>query len=75
MTTQLKNWREKIKHKGHEQELVNRRETIIFNLFNDLTTQESLLIYKDISAIFRHKFESRFKSINEEKVLIESFLE
>ena len=75
MTTQIKNWREKRKISRHEQELTTRRETIMYNLFNDLTTEESLNMFKDIHSLFLNSVENRLHSINEEKVLIEKFLE
>ena len=75
MTTQIKNWREKRKISRHEQELTTRRETIMYNLFNDLTTEESLNMFKDIHSLFLNSVENRLNSINEEKVLIEKFLD
>lgn len=75
MTTQIKNWREKRKISRHEQELVTRRETIMYNLFNDLSTEESLNMFRDIHSLFLNSVDNRLNSINEEKVLIEKFLE
>lgn len=75
MTKQINNWKEKRKQKNYEQEFVNRRETVTFNLFNGVTTEESLRLFKDIKSLFYHKIESRLSAISEEKKLIEAFLE
>ena len=75
MKAQIKSWQEKRKQAQHEQELRNRRETIMYNLLNDLTTEESLNMFKDIKSLFFNNVENRFNSISEEKRVIELFLE
>lgn len=75
MTTQIKNWREKRKISRHEQELVTRRETIMYNLFNDLSTEESLNMFRDVNSLFLNSMNSRLNSISEESLLIVKFLE
>lgn len=74
MTAKFKNWRKKREEKEHELELITRRETILYNLFKDLTTEESISMYKDISDTFKSKIDKRFNAIVEEKSLIEIFL-
>lgn len=75
MTEKIKNWREKRKIELHEKELVTRRETIMFNLLNDLTTEESLNMFKDVSSLFLNSVNNRLQSISEESLLIVKFLE
>lgn len=75
MTEKIKNWREKRKIELHEKELVTRRETIMFNLLNDLTTEESLNMFKDVNSLFLNSVSNRLQSISEESLLIVNFLE
>lgn len=75
MTEKIKNWREKRKIELHEKELVTRRETIMYNILNDLTTEESLNMFKDVSSLFLNSVNNRLQSISEESLLIVKFLE
>lgn len=75
MTEKIKNWREKRKIELHEKELVTRRETIMFNLLNDLTTEESLNMFKDVNSLFLNSVSNRLQSISDESLLIVNFLE
>ena len=75
MTQRIKDWREKRKIELHEKELVTRRETIMFNLLNDLTTEESLDMFKDVNSLFLNSVNNRLRSISEESLLIKKFLE
>lgn len=74
MTTQIKNWHEKRKQKEYEQSLVNRRETIIYALFNGLNTEESIEMFKNVNSLFLNRLESRLIKAKEEKNKIENFL-
>lgn len=75
MTEKIKNWREKRKIELHEKELITRRETIMFNLLNDLTTEEGLNMFKDVNSLFLNSVNNRLQSISEESLLIVKFLE
>jgi hypothetical protein len=74
MTQRIKSWRENRKQSNHERELMTRKETILYNLLNDLTTEESLNMFEDINSLFLSNVNSRLQSISEEKLLIEKFL-
>lgn len=74
MTTVLKTWWQKRKRKEHEDSIVNRRETIIFNLFDDMESEETIEMYKNVTEIFSNKIKKRLDRISFEKNHIEEFL-
>lgn len=74
MTQQIKNWREKRKQQRYEQELSNRLETIMYNILNDMTTSESIDMFKNVHNLFLNKMESRLIMAKEEQARIENFL-
>lgn len=74
MTTQIKNWRERKKQQRYEQDISNRLETIMYNIFDGLDTEESIEMFKNVSSLFTNKLEGRLISADEEKVRIENFL-
>jgi flagellin-specific chaperone FliS len=71
MWEEFKKWREKANKKAIEQETVNRRESIIYALFNDMESEDSIEMYKNITEIFKNKLERRLDRINNEKKAIE----
>ena len=74
MTQQLRTWHEKRKIRKYEQELQNRLETIMYNIFEDMNTEESIEMFKNVSSLFTNKLESRLIMADEEKIRIENFL-
>ena len=75
MTQKIKTWNKKRKEAEHEKSLVTRRETIMFNLLNELSIEESLTMFTDVEALFRNKVVSKLSSTSKEKILMEAFLE
>ena len=71
MWEQFRKWREKAKKAEREQEIVSKRESIIYALFNDMESEDSIEMYKNITEIFKNKLERRLERINNEKEAIE----
>jgi len=74
MTAQIRTWRDKNRQKRYEQDLTNRLETIMYNIFDGLDTEESIEMFKNISSLFTNRLESRLIEADEEKIRIENFL-
>lgn len=74
MTEFFKNLREKVKTKEKLQDLINRRESTMHNLLVNLTTEESINMFNEISVLFYNAAEKRLKEIKEEKDNLEKFL-
>lgn len=70
----IQNWWEKKQEKIKEAEFSNARETILFNLSNNLTTEESVNLFKDVSDVFINKMQSRLLAVSLEKEVLENFL-
>ena len=70
----LKDWREKYSQKEKEADLINRRESTMHNLLVNLTTEESINMFNEISVLFYNVAEKRLKEVNEEKDNLEKFL-
>ena len=70
----LKDWREKYSQKEKEADLINRRESTMHNLLVNLTTEESIDMFNEISVLFYNAAEKRLKEVNEEKDNLEKFL-
>ena len=70
----LKDWREKYSQKEKEADLINRRESTMHNLLVNLTTEESINMFNEISVLFYNAAEKRLKEVNEEKDNLEKFL-
>lgn len=74
MTAQIKSWRDRNRQKRYEQEIQNRLETIMYNIFDGLDTEESISMIKNIEALCTNRLETRLINADEEKVRIENFL-
>ena len=74
MTEFFKNLREKAKTKEKQQDLINRRESTMHNLLVNLTTEESIDMFNQVSVLFYEAAEKRLKEVNEEKDSLERFL-
>jgi hypothetical protein len=70
----FKNLHTKYKAKEKIVEISTRKETVLFNLFNDLTVIESVKLYEEVEAVFVSKLNKKIEVINEEKDCIEKFL-
>ena len=75
MTQKIKTWNKKRKEAEHAKELVTRRETIMFNLLNELTVEESLTVFTDVEALFRSAVTTKLRYTSRDKGLMEAFLE
>ena len=74
MTQKINSWRENRAKRRYEQEIQNRLETIMYNIFDGLDTEESISIIKNIEALCTNRLESRLINADEEKSRIENFL-
>ena len=74
MTEFFKNLREKAKTKEKQQDLINRRESTMHNLLVNLTTEESIDMFNQVSVLFYEAAEKRLKEVHEEKDSLERFL-
>lgn len=72
--THLKNWWQKRQEKIKQQDFSTAREVILFNLSNELTTEESINLFKDVRDVFTNKMQQRLVDISQEKVALENFL-
>ena len=70
----FKNLHTKYKAKEKVVEISTRKETVLFNLFNELTVIESVKLYEEVNSVFVSKLQRKLEVINEEKDCIEKFL-
>jgi hypothetical protein len=70
----FKNLHTKYKAKEKIVEISTRKETVLFNLFNELTVIESVKLYEEVEAVFNSKLQRKLEIINSEKDCIEKFL-
>lgn len=50
------------------------KETILFNLLNDLSTEESITLFNQVETIFTNKMNNRLLDKTKEKNILENFL-
>jgi len=81
MTKQLKNWKTKLilwlenrREKELKTEIERNKETILYNLLENKSTEQSIEMFNDISQQFIDLMAQRHKQIEQEKAVIESFL-
>ena len=81
MTKQLKNWKTKLilwlenrREKEIKTEIERNKETILYNLLENKSTEQTIEMFNDISEQFINLMAQRHKQIEQEKVVIESFL-
>jgi len=70
----VKHWWNSRQIKEKIVEISTRKETVLFNLFNELTVIESVKLYEEVNEVFISKLERKLEVINEEKECIERFL-
>lgn len=74
MTHIVKNWWQKRQEKIKQQDFSTAREVILFNLSNELTTEESINLFKDVRDVFTNKMSQRLIDVSQEKIALEQFL-
>lgn len=50
------------------------KETILFNLLNELSTEESITLFNEVETIFTNKMNNRLQDKTKEKNILENFL-
>lgn len=50
------------------------KETILFNLLNELSTEESITLFNQVETIFTNKMNNRLQDKTKEKNILENFL-
>jgi len=82
MTKQLKNWKlrlilwlENRREKELKTEIERNKETILYNLLENKSTEQSIEMFNDISEQFINLMAQKLIKINEEKVALENFVE
>lgn len=74
MKKQVNRWWNFYKIKEKEQTISTRKETLIFNLFDDLTVIETVKLYEEVDKQFREKLKKKLEIINAEKECLDEFL-
>jgi len=81
MTAHLKNWKfrlilwlENRREKELKTEIERNKETILYNLLENKSTEQSIEIFNSVSQQFIDLMAQRHKQIEQEKAVIESFL-
>lgn len=74
MTHIVKNWWQKRQERLKQEDFSTAREVILFNLSNELTTEESINLFKDVRDVFTNKMQQKLVDVTQEKVALESFL-
>lgn len=81
MTKQLKNWKlrlilwlENRREKELKTEIERNKETILYNLLENKSTEQSIEMFNDISEQFINLMAERLEKVSEEKSVLESFL-
>jgi len=81
MTKQLKNWKfrlilwlENRREKEIKTEIERNKETILYNLLENKSTEQSIEMFNNISEQFINLMTERLKVVNEEKSVLEKFL-
>jgi len=69
----IRDWFTFNQQKLREQELIDRRESILSSLIVDLTTEESLEVFESVHSLFLDFLERRKESAENELNLIEKF--
>ena len=81
MTAHLKNWKfrlilwlENRREKEIKTEIERNKETILYNLLENKSTEQSIEIFNSVSQQFIDLMQQKLIKINEEKSVLESFL-
>ncbi|HSE99782.1 MAG TPA: hypothetical protein VLA48_02710 [Nitrososphaeraceae archaeon] len=74
MKKQVNHWWNSRKIKEKEQTFSTRKETLIFNLFDDLSIIETVKLYEEVEVQFREKLKKKLEIVNAEKECLDKFL-
>ena len=67
-------WLENRREKELKTEIERNKETILYNLLENKSTEQSIEIFNGVSQQFINLMAQRHKQIEQEKAVIESFL-
>mgnify|MGYP006921344579 CR=1 FL=1 len=74
----LKYWKTKLQNWYNTTEkrvsIETAKETILFNLLNELSTEESITLFNQVETIFTNKMNNRLLDKTKEKNILENFL-
>lgn len=74
----LKYWKTKLQNWYNTTEkrvsIETAKETILFNLLNELSTEESITLFNKVETIFTNKMNNRLLDKTKEKNILENFL-
>ena len=81
MTKQLKNWKlrlilwlENRREKELKTEIERNKETILYNLLENKSTEQSIMLFNNVSEVFIIKMKERYEKVSLEKDVLEEFL-
>jgi hypothetical protein len=81
MTKQLKNWKlrlilwlENRREKELKTEIERNKETILYNLLENKSTEQSINLFNNVSEVFIIKMKERYEKVSLEKDVLEEFL-
>ena len=81
MTKVLKNWKlrlilwlENRREKELKTEIERNKETILYNLLENKSTEQSIMLFNNVSEVFIIKMKERYEKVSLEKDVLEEFL-
>ena len=74
MKKKLNHWWNSRKIKEKQQTISTRKETIIFNLFDELSVGETVKLFEEVEEQFREKLQRKLEIVNLEKECLDKFL-
>ena len=81
MTKVVKNWKlrlilwlENRREKELKTEIERNKETILYNLLENKSTEQSIILFNNVSEVFIIKMKERYEKVSLEKDVLEEFL-
>ena len=81
MTKVVKNWKlrlilwlENRREKELKTEIERNKETILYNLLENKSTEQSIILFNNVSEVFISKMKERYEKVSLEKDVLEEFL-
>jgi hypothetical protein len=81
MTKVVKNWKlrlilwlENRREKELKTEIERNKETILYNLLENKSTEQSIMLFNNVSEVFIIKMKERYEKVSLEKDVLEEFL-
>jgi len=81
MTKVVKNWKlrlilwlENRREKELKIEIERNKETILYNLLENKSTEQSIMLFNNVSEVFIIKMKERYEKVSLEKDVLEEFL-